>query len=90
MKENDNFEKELEKLRKDIDKIDNKIIELLGKRGIIAQKIGTLKRRLNKDIFQPQREKEIIEGIKRKSTVLKAISVEAIWREIIDACKLIQ
>ncbi|MFX1308499.1 MAG: prephenate dehydratase, partial [Promethearchaeota archaeon] len=36
------------------------------------------------------REKEIIEKMKAKSTVLKPSSIEAIWKEIISASKLIQ
>ncbi len=90
MKESNVFEKELEAYRKEIDKIDNKIIELLNKRGIIAQKIGNLKYQMKKDLSQPQREKDIIERIKDNSGILKSVSIEAIWKEIINACKLIQ
>lgn len=90
MKENDEFEKDLEVFRKEIDKIDNKIIELLNERGTVVQKIGNLKRQVNKDVYQPQREKDIIDRIKNKSTILKPMSVEAIWKEIISASKLIQ
>jgi chorismate mutase/prephenate dehydratase len=90
MKENDDYEKDLESSRKEIDKIDNKIIDLLNERGTVVQEICNLKRQLNKDVYQPQREKDIIERIKNKSTILKPMSVEAIWREIIGASKLIQ
>ena len=55
---------ELEDFRKEINKIDNKLIELLNERGKITQKIGTLKKGLNIEIHQPKREKQIIEQIK--------------------------
>ena len=90
MNEKSVFEKELEAYRKEIDKIDNHIIDLLNERGLIVQKIGKLKQHLKKDVYQPQREKEIIARIKEKSSILKPISIEAIWREIIKASKLIQ
>ncbi|MFX1303264.1 MAG: chorismate mutase [Promethearchaeota archaeon] len=90
MKEKEFFERKLGKYRREIDKIDNKFINLLNKRGKIVQKIGILKNQVNKKIFQPQREKEIIERMKKKSEILKNVSIEAIWKEILSACKLIQ
>ena len=43
MSENEKYTKELEELRKDINKIDDQIIDLLNKRGDIALKIGNNK-----------------------------------------------
>ncbi len=90
MKEFNAFKKEIEIFRKEIDEIDNQIIKLLNTRGEIAKKIGNLKEELSIEIHQPKREKEIIERIKKKSTMLKPMSIEAIWKEIINASKLIQ
>ncbi|MFW9990265.1 MAG: prephenate dehydratase [Candidatus Odinarchaeota archaeon] len=80
----------LEDYRKEINEIDNKLIELLNERGSIVQKIGNVKLELRMETHQPKREKEIIERIKQKSTILKPMSIEAIWKEIISASKLIQ
>ena len=80
----------LEEYREQISKIDNDIIELLNKRGSIIQKIGNLKIKLGMEINQPEREKEIINRIKKKSIILKPTSIESIWREIFIASKLIQ
>jgi chorismate mutase/prephenate dehydratase len=90
MKESNESIKDLLELRKKIDKIDNKIIKLLNDRGKIVREIGTIKKQSNLDIFQPEREKDVIQRMKMRSTILKNMSIEAIWREIIDACKLIQ
>jgi len=90
MKESNVYKRELRLFRKEIDKIDNQIIELLNKRGKIVQKIGNLKKIVDLDVFQPQREKEIIKRMKNKSKLLNKVSIEAIWKEIIDACKIIQ
>ena len=90
MNEQNDLEKELKKLREDIDKIDNDLVDLLNKRGDDVIKIGNIKNKLNLKVFQPQREKEIIDKLKSKSTVLKNSSIEAIWKEIMSASKLIQ
>jgi len=90
MNEQNNLKKELNKLREDIDKIDDDLVDLLNERGSNVIKIGNLKKKLDLKVFQPQREKEIIERLKNKSTVLKNSSIEAIWEEIMSASKLIQ
>ena len=82
--------KELENLRKEIDNIDNEIINLLNNRAERVIKIGKIKELLNLDVFQPQRENEIIQRIKNKSTILKNDIIETIWKEIIGACKDLQ
>ncbi|KKM73556.1 hypothetical protein LCGC14_1409260, partial [marine sediment metagenome] len=90
MNEKENYNKELKDFRIEINTIDNNIIEFLNKRGIIAQKIGNLKKLLKIDVLQPKREIEIIDRIKMQSTILSSKSIEAIWKEITSACKLIQ
>jgi len=81
---------EINKLRKDIDEIDNKLLNLLNKRAEIARNIGLLKNKEAIEVYQPEREKEIIEKIKAKTSILKKKNIEAIWKEIIGACKDIQ
>ena len=83
-------EKEIENLRDKIDEIDEQIVNLLNKRGNVVIKIGSIKKTLNIDVSQPLREKEVISRIKKKETVFKESSIEAIWKEIISASKVIQ
>ena len=90
MSEEDKIKKKLEEIRKDIDDIDDNIIDLLNRRGNIAIIIGNLKKELNQDIIQPQRETEVIERLKHKSSVFRQEAIEAIWKEIISASKSIQ
>ena len=78
MNENNDFEKDLEIFRKEIDNIDDKIIELLDERGRIAKKIGRLKNRANMELYRPQREKYIIERMKNKSVILNSKSIERV------------
>ena len=90
MSENEKYTKELEELRKDINKIDDQIIDLLNKRGDIALKIGNNKKLLDLDTYQPLREKEVIDRIKSKARILKQENIEEIWKEIMGSCKVIQ
>jgi monofunctional chorismate mutase len=54
------MDKELLKLRKQIDNIDDKIFLLLKKRQEIVKKVGKYKKKKGMPIVSPRREKEII------------------------------
>ncbi len=56
--------KTLEECREIIDYIDKDIIALLAKRMEVAMEIALLKKNANQPVFQPAREKEVIEKIK--------------------------
>lgn len=65
----------LEKLRKKIDKLDEKLLKLLARRLFLSKKIGEIKKDKNLKIKQIEREKEITKrmlnfgkkfGIKKK------------------------
>ncbi|MGQ4875105.1 MAG: prephenate dehydratase [Promethearchaeia archaeon] len=90
MSDKENLKKKLEELREEINHIDDEIIELLNKRGLIVQEISDVKNKLGMDVFQPKREQEIIDRIKSKSKILKRHNIESIWKEIMGACKEIQ
>jgi len=90
LSEEEKENQELEEIRQLIDEIDDMIVDLLNKRANAVLKIGNLKKSLNLEISQPKREEEIKERIKKKSTIFKKRSLDAIWKEIISASKLIQ
>ena len=90
MSKNGNDKDKLEESRIEINKIDDQLIDLINKRGKIVQKIGGFKKSLNMDVYQPLREKEIIDRIKEKSTIFKSGSIEAIWKEMMSASRQIQ
>ena len=54
----------IEKLRKEIDSIDNRIIELLSKRKSIVKKIAGIKKQESKPVIDKGREQEIIRRLK--------------------------
>ena len=70
------YKEGLEESRKEINEIDDQIVDLLNKRGNIVIKIGNLKKKFNLKIVQPKREIEIIERIKNKSTIFE----KEVWK----------
>jgi chorismate mutase/prephenate dehydratase len=77
---------ELEKLRKEIDTVDNEILNLLNKRSDIVLKIAHIKRNKNAKFYSPEREREILE---RLTTLNKGPfpneTLKVIYREILSA-----
>lgn len=83
----------LQNLRNKIDEIDYKIHDLLNERAELALQIGKVKKQ-NPDpvkIFQPEREKEILEAISAYNTgPLTDESLVTIFKSIISACRALQ
>lgn len=82
----------LKTYRKKIDKIDNKIIRLLDKRLIVAQKIGEYKKQNNLPITNLNREKEILNKFskKTKKTKLKKNFINKLFKLIFKNSKEVQ
>ena len=59
--------KTLKRLRRKIDNIDSSIIKLLNKRADISQKIGSVKRAKNIDIYAPDRESEVYQKVAKEN-----------------------
>jgi len=73
----------LKKLRDKIDKIDDKILELLNQRMQIVKQVGELKNKESKAIYRPEREIEIIERLDSlNSGPISKSAIEAIFLEI--------
>jgi len=77
---------ELKKLRKEIDTIDDEILNLLNKRSDIVLKIAHIKRNENAKFYSPEREREILE---RLTSLNKGPfpneTLKVIYREILSA-----
>ncbi len=90
MKENQEYQKKLDKLRSQINKVDDEILNLLNERAKIVIDIGKIKKSKHLEISQPEREESIIKRVVDKSEILPKESIKAIWKEIFSASKLIQ
>ena len=81
---------ELELMRKKIDEIDDKLLALFKERLEVSKKIGLLKKKYKMEIFDPQREQEIINGCTQNSTEDETVYLEKILRKLMDISKELQ
>ena len=81
----------LEKLRKQIDSVDARITELIGERVRIAKEIGRGKRAKGRLIEDRERERKVLENVKRiareQNVGIGGEELESIYGRIIAACK---
>jgi chorismate mutase/prephenate dehydratase len=75
----------LEELRKKIDELDSKLVQLLNERARIVVEIGKLKSKTDKPVYAPDREKEVLARIARANEgPLPDKCLVAIWRELMS------
>ena len=75
-------------LRVRIDAVDQSLLQLLNERAALAQEVGEVKKIEGSVAFRPEREAQVIDGLKSSNRgPLKADSVAPIWREIMSACR---
>jgi chorismate mutase-like protein len=80
------FSPKLEKKRKEINLIDQKLLNLLNQRLRLALEIGKIKKEIGKKIYDPKREKEVLDRLKQKNKgPLKEEDLEKIFTAIMKA-----
>jgi chorismate mutase/prephenate dehydratase len=78
-------------LRTQIDGLDRELLALLNRRAGLALQVGELKKKEGSVVFRPEREAQVIDGLKAANPgPLKAESVAPIWREIMSACRALE
>ena len=81
----------LDALRKKIDRVDSRILELLNERASLALKIGRQKSLAGKPVYVASREREVYQRLtKANPGPLPATSVRAVFREVLSACRGIE
>jgi chorismate mutase/prephenate dehydratase len=81
----------LQALRFQIDALDRQLLELLNQRATLAQHVGEIKKEEGSVVFRPEREAQVIEGLKSANAgPLKTKSIAPIWREIMSACRALE
>jgi chorismate mutase/prephenate dehydratase len=78
-------------LRTRIDAVDRELLDLINRRARLAQDVGELKKKEGSVAFRPEREAQVIDGLKAANPgPLKSDSVAPIWREIMSACRALE
>ncbi len=82
------FFHQLKEKRKKIDLMDKKLLSLLNRRLRIAMEIGKIKKEMGEKIYDPGREKEVIEKLKIKNKgPLKDEDLKKIFGVITRVCR---
>ena len=83
--------KRIEALRQRIDALDQQIVGLLNERAGCARAIGEAKREREMVAFAPAREQEVLRAVAAANRgPLTPAGLEAIYREIIAACRSLE
>ncbi len=81
----------IEDWRRRIDEIDRKLVELLNERSRCALEIGRLKRAAALPLYQPEREREVLEGVERANGgPLPDTAIRRLFERILDEARSIE
>jgi len=85
------FEKKIDKHRKEIDSIDRKLVELFNKRAENAIAIGKMKKERGMPVYDPERENEIFRNLKEVNAgPLTPDAIQRLFERIIDESRRIE
>ena len=83
-----NLSEKLIKRRKELDLINQELLTLLNQRLRITLEIGKVKKEMGKRIYDTEREKEILDRLKRKNRgPLKEEDLRKIFTTIMKVCR---
>ncbi len=81
----------IEDWRRKIDELDRKLVELLNERAKCAIEIGRIKHALDLRVYDPEREREILQRIKTGNPgPLDDEGLQRLFERIIDECRRIE
>lgn len=81
----------LDELRREIDGLDLRILELLNQRARIAARIGDVKKAASLPVYEPKREEEVFHNVTSNNPgPLSGSAVRRLFERIIDEMRLLQ
>ena len=84
----------IDELRQRIDHLDERLVELLSERAHCALEIGKLKHTLGLEVYQPDREKEVLHHVRTHGThtgsPLEGDAIVRVFERIIDEARRIE
>ena len=82
---------DIESLRGRIDALDEELVRLLNERASCAAAIGEAKQALGVAIYQPEREREVLEHVERLNAgPLDAAAIRRLFERIIDEARRLE
>jgi chorismate mutase-like protein len=81
----------VEDWRRKIDEIDRKLVELLNERSQCVVEIGRLKKADGSPLYQPDREREVLNGVERANRgPLSAAAIRRLFERILDEARSVE
>jgi chorismate mutase-like protein len=82
----------LDDLRDDIDRVDEVLVRLLNERARVACEIGRLKKELGIEVYQPEREKQVLAHVRSIAAEgpLGADAIARLFERIIDEARRLE
>jgi chorismate mutase len=81
----------LDQLRREIDALDERLVELLNARATRALEIGRIKETLGYEIYQPNREREVLAHVRRiNAGPLDDDAIARLFERIIDEARRLE
>lgn len=80
----------LDEVRKDIDKVDEVIIDAILKRIGLSHEVKCIKEGSKKEVYDPQREKEIIAVLQERVEPIHHNYIEDLYKMIFDYSRALQ
>ena len=84
-------EKEIDRLRESIDRVDEVLVKLLNQRAKYAVEIGQVKKGSGIGIYSPDREKQVLSNVERWSEgPLEPMTMRRLFERIIDESRRVE
>ena len=84
-------EREITKIRNRMDALDARLVSLLNERASCAQEIGRLKDTVGLKVYQPQREREVLNHVRSENAgPLDGDAITRLFERIIDEARRLE
>ena len=82
----------LDELREDIDRVDEVLVRLLNERARVACEIGRVKKELGVEVYQPEREKQVLAHVRSIAAEgpLGSDAIARLFERIIDEARRLE
>jgi chorismate mutase len=84
----------IDQLRQRIDELDERLVELLNERAACALRIGEIKQTLGLEIYQPDRESQVLGHVREHGVAIKgplsAAALTRLFERIIDEARRLE
>lgn len=87
----DRIATDLDRYRRRIDELDEQLVRLLNARATCANEIGRLKERVSMDVYQPGRERVVLDHVRRVNQgPLADVAMIRLFERIIDESRRLE